>query len=423
MIKSILNTIRLVFNLRSIKLLKKIHTELSKDKNYRFFNLLKAMLLVSKHEKINKIDGNYLVSSFLPPIPSEAFMQLFNATPNINSKFYEHANAIRTAPISMFVAITEKCPYNCWHCSNHNRSSKDGYSTEDLKKLMSELQSMGVAIIGITGGEPLMRKDLEQIISSIDNRSMSILYTTGHGLTLEKARELKQSGLSIAAISLDSTDSGKFDELRGLDGAFNIAMEAIENSKKAGLYTMTQTVVTPKSLNDGTIQEIIKLGKKLKVDEIRFLESMPSGKLSNTSKENLLSQQDREKLIKIHKKENWKLFTPKVTVFAYIESNNLFGCGAGTQHSYIDVEGNLCPCDFVPLSFGNIKNNNVSQLWKDMNEAIKVPRDRCMILEINKKINEKNSATTPLNISDSKDICLNCRPMTSLPKFYKTLQG
>lgn len=422
MLKTFFTKLRMALDLRNLKMLYRFNKELSKDKNYSFLNLFRAMWLVAEDEKIVKFNNVYIISSFLPPIPTRAFLQVFNAVPNKNTKFFEHANAKRTAPLSIFIAITDKCNYNCWHCSKANRDGGKDLSLATIKKLIRDLQDMGVAIIGFTGGEPLLRKDINEIISFVDDRSVSYLFTTGQNLSLKKAKELKKAGLFGVGISLDSNDKKSYDKLRGYKGAFDSALSAIDYCKKAGLYTMIQTVVTKKMLQNNDVWKMINFGGQLGVNEIRFLETMPTGRLINIKKENILTQKEREALIKIHEKANRSEKFPKVAVFAHTESSSQFGCGAGTQHSYIDSAGNLCPCDFVPLSFGNIKEGSIKSLWKEMNNIIGVPRENCFILEIYKNIQKKYKNSLPLEPKESKEICKNCRRMKRLPGFYEVFK-
>ncbi|MGM5488104.1 MAG: radical SAM/SPASM domain-containing protein [Nanobdellota archaeon] len=420
MLKDLFVITRLLSDRRNHRLLKDIHKEFSADKDYRFINLLKALWHVSKDEKIVRHENAYITTSFLPPIPSKAFDQVCNAVPGTNTKFYEHTHAIRKAPISMFIAITGRCNYNCWHCSKANRQETHDLPLDTIKRLINDIQDMGTAIIGLTGGEPSLRKDLPEIISTIDERSISTVFTTGQGLTRKRATQLKQAGLYSVGISLDHYDKKTFDKLRSYDGAYDIALKAIEHCKQAGLYTMIQCVATKEMIATGEVWKMIKLAKRLDVHEIRFLESMPTGKLINLKQEDILTDEERKALIKIHKRANWSGRYPKVTAFAHTESHEQFGCGAGTQHSYIDAQGNLYPCDFVPMSFGNIQDQPVSTLWKDMNKTIGKPRDMCMIMETYDKM---QSNALPVDPKGTKELCKKCRKMKALPRFYTILGG
>jgi len=423
MLKDILTYAEILTDRRIGKMFWKIHKEFSRDSNYRLVDLIKALYLAVKDERIVKFENFYIHSSFLPPIPSEAAMQVFNAVPDDGSKFFNHTHAIRTAPISVYLAVTGRCGYNCSHCSAANRNFDKELEFTLIAETIKELQNMGVGIIGLTGGEPLLREDIVDIVHCVDDRSVSYLFTSGSGLTQKRADKLKSAGLLAIGISLDSTCEDEADLRRGCKGAFQNAMRAIEHARKAGLYVMLQTVVDKEMIHDDRIMDMVTFAENLGVQEIRFLENLPAGRFLHISADRILTQKEREKLRIFHRQMNrLGRRRTKVSFFAHAESATLYGCGAGTQHSYIDAAGNLCPCDFVPLAFGNIKDKPISEIWHAMNQIIGRPRDRCMILELHKQILDMRRPM-PMNVSASQAIICKMRKVRSYPGFYTILKG
>ena len=118
----------------------------------------------------------------------------------------------------------------------------------------------------MTGGEPLLRNDLEDIISCIDERSIVKLYTTGYGLNLKKASELKNAGLDSINIALDNIDKDVHDRIYGVKGAYETSLKAIENAKRARLLTCVSTVVTKERIESGEIITFLKYMKKIQVN-------------------------------------------------------------------------------------------------------------------------------------------------------------
>ena len=415
--------IQMLCDPRMRKMFWAVHRDFSKDKEYRLLDFVKALWLAVKDERVVKFNDLYVHSSFLPPLPSKAAMQVFEAVPDKNTKFFNHTNAIRTAPISIYLAVTGRCGYNCNHCSAANRSRDDELPLDLLKNTIAELQNMGVGIIGLTGGEPLLRKDIIDIIRCIDDRSVSYLFTSGCGLTPEMASELRSAGLFAIGISLDSTEEEVADQRRGCKGAFQAALSAVKAAKQAGLYIMLQTVVDKEMIRTEKPTELVNFAYNLGVHEIRFIENLPTGKFLHLPAERILSEIEREKLRAFHKQMNRSNRNlPKVTVFAHAESAKLYGCGAGTQHAYIDAAGNLSPCDFVPLSFGNIRDTSMQELWSKMQHCIGKPRDKCMILELQRHIGQSQTIL-PLDEFISQQLVCNMRRVKSYPGFYTTLKG
>ena len=423
MFRDILTYVKLLTDRRIQKMFWSINKEFSRDRNYHFGDLIRALYLAAKDERIVKFENLYVYSSFLPPIPSKAAMQVFNAVPPDGTRFFNHTHAIRTAPISVYLAVTGRCGYNCSHCSAANRNYSEELDFDLIAETINELQNMGVGIIGFTGGEPLLRKDIVDIVRCLDDRSVSYLFTSGSGLTQQRADELKNAGLFAIGISLDNNNEEEADSRRGCKGAFQTALLAIEYAKRAGLYVMLQTVADKEMIHDDRITDMVTFAEYLGVHEIRFLENLPAGRFSHVSADRILTQKDREKLRIFHRQMNrFGRKRTKVTVFAHAESATLYGCGAGTQHSYIDASGNLCPCDFVPLTFGNIKEKPIRKIWSAMNQLIGRPRDRCMILELYKEINNLQR-TLPMTVAESKSLVCAIREVRSYPGFYAALKG
>jgi MoaA/NifB/PqqE/SkfB family radical SAM enzyme len=408
---------------RCHRLLWAVHREFRKDPRYRFRHLLRAMLHVGLHERIVPVRGGYLVSSFLPPMPSRAFDQLLRATPGTGTRFAEHAQARRSAPISLFMAVTGRCAYHCWHCSAADQAGAPDPTLSQLRSAIAQLQRMGTSILGLTGGEPLLREDLEDLVAAIGDQSASILYTSGMGLTRDRAQALARAGLFAVGISLDRIDAASFDALRSHPGAWDAAVAAVDHFRSAGgTHVMVQCVADPAFLARGEHEALARLAKQIGAHEIRILEGMPAGRLADCGPDPFLGPQDREVLLKFQRRANWSGSYPKVTVFAHAESADMFGCGAASQHAYLDARGNLTPCDFVSLGFGNAFQEPIADLWQRMNRAVGGPRSRCLAFEMQQHL-QASPGPRPLPLLASQELCGQCQKETRLPKFYRLLAG
>jgi MoaA/NifB/PqqE/SkfB family radical SAM enzyme len=395
---------------------------LKDDKNFTFRKYIKLLLSIIKGEKIVKYEGKYILSTFLPPFPSKAFYTNIKAVPSRENIFTQQIYAKRSAPISMYLCVTTKCPNNCLYCSSKNRSVGSELTTDEWINVIKDLQNMKTPIIGITGGEPLVRKDIFDIIKSIDKRSSSILFTSGINLTYEKAKLLKESGLFGIGISLDSYDKEIHNKNRNSDKAFDFAIKAIRTARKAGLYTMVQTVIIKDEVDEEKLFKLFKLAKDNGAHEVKILEPILSGMLLTTNDLSsiLYNKKTREKLIKIQHKANKRGDMPKITSFPYTESKEKFGCGAGTQHSYISSNGDLYPCDFVPMNFGNVRDTSIKTLWKDMNRIIGDPKIGCFAQRVNRQVYNKSEGKLPLDFKQSVHICSSNRSK-DFPDYYKNV--
>jgi MoaA/NifB/PqqE/SkfB family radical SAM enzyme len=406
-----------------LKSLIDIYNILKEDKAFNLLKYIKMMRGILKGEKIVKHEDKYILSTFFPPFPSPSFIQNTLAVDGSSDIFTKQINAKRTAPISMYLCITNKCPNNCVYCSAKNRPAEKELSKEEWVKVIGELQDMKTPIIGITGGEPMVRDDIFEIISSIDSRSTAILFTSGFNLSYEKAKKLKDSGLFGIGISLDSHDKETHNKNRKNENAFDNALKALRNASMAGLYTMAQTVILKGNLDEEKLFKLFKVAKDNGAKEVKILEPILSGKLLTEKQLNnvLYTERDREKLIEIQHKANKRSDFPKISTFAYTESEAKFGCGAGNQHSYISASGELYPCDFVPMSFGNVKEEAVKRLWAEMSSSIGRPKIGCFAQNVNKEVFKQSEGALPLQKAKAISIC-DKNKSDKYPKYYRDLQ-
>lgn len=363
------------------------------------------------NEKLTKVNGQYVINTFMPPFPSLAFERLIK-----NSIDVFHHNV---SPYSAYISLTNKCGFNCWHCSRVYRNGEE-ISVQRWIEIINELLEMGVCIIGFTGGEPLYRSDLEVILKSIDNRATSILFTTGEGLDNSRAKKLKEAGLCYIAISLDHYDAQEHNKLRGSERAFSVALDAIKTSIGNNFYTAVQLTARKEAADPDFLYKYLSFANKLGVQEIRVIEPMPTGKLITEGREVFFHEKERNTIKEFHKKVNKDAGMPKIAAFAFLEDAKLYGCGAGVQHIYIDAFGNLCPCDFTPLSFGNIRNESLKVVFTKLHQHFNTPRDKCFILENIDKLRPYFDKELPIGQEESGRICAEC-PKGNLPTYYKKL--
>lgn len=414
---------KMVFDKSVISALFKMYNIFKEDKNFNISKYIKLMSSMLKGEKIVSFEDKYIISAFLPPFPSRAFYTNIMAVEKPENIFTQQMYAKRSAPISMYLCLTNKCPNNCVYCSAKNRADERELTTEEWINIIKDIQDMGTPIIGLTGGEPMVREDIFDIVGAIDDRSVSTLFTSGFNLTLEKAKELKRRGLFSIGISLDSYDRQKHNKNRNSEKAFDFAIKALHNSREAGIYTMAQTVILKEELDEEKLFELFRLAKENGAHEVKILEPVLSGKLLSEMdlSKVLYNAEDRKKLIEIQHEANRDKDLPKITTFAYTESEEKYGCGAGTQHSYISASGHLYPCDFVPMDFGCLCEKGIKELWKEMNSVIGIPKIGCFAQRVNKEVYEKAEGKLPLCKEEAINICTH-NTSDKFSEYYRTMQ-
>ena len=203
------------------------------------------------------------------------------------------------------ISVTDRCNYRCSYCMpsevfNNNYSyiaQNKILSYEEIIHLCSILKKIGLTKIRITGGEPLLRKNIDKLVyklkteSGIDNVSMT---TNGSLLTDSKLKKLKSSGLDSITLSLDTLDSKKITKINGTKKHFDLDM-ALTGIEKHFTTVKTNTVVI-KNINDDEVLDIVNKVSTLK-SEIRFIEYMDVGESNNWNFSKIIPSQQLYELI------------------------------------------------------------------------------------------------------------------------------
>ena len=354
-------------------------------------------------EKVICFQGRYIINTHFPPYPSPAF-------DNLVSHFNWIGSSNTQQLYSVTLAVTNRCHYRCRHCYNSGRDQTD-MPLEILKKLVLDLQNLGAVQVSISGGEPMLRADLENITAAFDGRTCLTLNTSGDGFSAQRARSLQANGLFGAGISLDSADPVRHDRFRGKKGAYNTAIQALGYAAEAGLYPYVIAVATREFLEPVHFSKYIQRVKSAGALEIHLLEPASTGKLAGNS-DVVLKPMERQRLFDYQKEMADDDSLPILSTFAYLESPEAFGCGAGVTHLYIDGSGEVCPCNLVPLSFGNVIQEPLDLILDRMRGYFREPRTACLGSRL---ANYITGNTFPAKLQESIAIC-----ESHLPKHHET---
>ena len=288
--------------------------------------------------------------------------------------------------------------------------------SQAFRQIAEELQDLSVVHVTLTGGEPLLREDLEQIARFFDKRTYLALNTTGDGLTLERCRALRDSGIFSMGVSLDSTDPDEHDRMRGIKGAFRTAVQALNFASTTGLYPYIISVATHAFLQRKQFEAFLRAAADYKALEVHLLEPSATGKLAGR-KDIVLKRADRNLIIEYQQEIAQRDDLPALSSFMYLESPQVFGCGAGLTHLYIDGSGEVCPCNLVPLSFGNILREPLQDILDRMGCYFRKPRPSCIGTILAKHIHGEQF---PLGLETSIEICESHLPVShALPRFFQ----
>ena len=302
----------------------------------------------------DKYPNSMIFSAWMPPVPSPAFQRM------VQGRMKSALGNYR--PEQVTISITEECPNKCLHCALPNKNNHSKLTIDEVKDAIDQSIRAGATNIIFDGGEPLGYDGLEELISYVDpKKAIACMFTSGVGLTAEKARALKEAGLYSLSVSIDSPFEEKHDEMRGVSGVFQKAAAGIQNALNAGLLVNMYVVLAPHNVND--LDVVYQTAKELGVHELSFYEIVPTGRWIDRGTD-ILTAAQHEMFEKFVEKCDADLSGPKL--FSGPLVIRRFGCMAGRQWMHITPEGDILPCACVPIPYGNVKTGHdaVQKAWK-----------------------------------------------------------
>jgi GTP 3',8-cyclase len=203
------------------------------------------------------------------------------------------------------ISITDRCNFRCVYCMPREVFGKDYpflphaalLSFEEIERLARLFVAHGVEKIRLTGGEPLLRKDIERLIERLaalttpDNRPLDLTLTTNGSLLARKARSLKDAGLTRVTVSLDALDDALFQRMNDAGCTAEAVLDGIAAAQAAGLAPLKVNMVVKRGTND---TEIIPMAQHFKGSGVvlRFIEYMDVGTSNGWNMQEVLPSAD-----------------------------------------------------------------------------------------------------------------------------------
>jgi MoaA/NifB/PqqE/SkfB family radical SAM enzyme len=318
-----------------------------------------------RYENLGRWKGKRVANPFAPPVGSR---------PQIRALMGQVKSHIfwRAFPVAMTFAVTYRCQCRCVHCSagNHKRNDVKELSTQEAKNLIDESQDLGVTIMAFTGGEPLLREDIFELIAHVDQRkALPIMFTNGLLLTDDTVEKLTDAGLYTLFVSLDSPEPDEHDRLRGMPGIFKKAVEGLEKMKSKGVFVAISSYATRSGTERGMYKKIYTLAQELGVHNLILFDGVPTGNLLKNTHE-ILTPEQRQEIMDYSSHIFKNAIIPPLSSQSWQNSveGNLagIGCLAANIQYYVSAYGDVTPCDFTPLSFGNIRTETLKKIVKRM---------------------------------------------------------
>ena len=179
------------------------------------------------------------------------------------------------------VSITDRCNYRCVYCRTGNEGAKYAeLPISDYLRIIRIFVSLGIEKVRLTGGEPLLRKGLTDLLRELaalrtpTGEKLDLALTTNGHLLADKAAELKQAGLSRITVSMDAVDAETFERITRVPGSFSHVLRGIRAAQAAGLAPVKVNCVLLRGFNDDQIPLFARFAREEGVI-VRFIEFMP----------------------------------------------------------------------------------------------------------------------------------------------------
>lgn len=202
------------------------------------------------------------------------------------------------------ISVTDRCNFRCAYCMPFDEyiwlEKEEILSFEEIVRLAKLFVQLGVDKIRLTGGEPLVRRDLERLVGKLSSLSglKDLCLTTNGSLLAEKVPALKSAGLRRINVSMDTLNPEKFKRITKR-GDLAKVLEGLFAAKRWGLHPVKINTVVERGVNDGEIIDLVEFSRKHGF-AIRFIEYMDVGNANNWTSEKMVSKKEILKIMKAH---------------------------------------------------------------------------------------------------------------------------
>ncbi|MEG6615468.1 putative heme d1 biosynthesis radical SAM protein NirJ2 [Peptococcaceae bacterium 1198_IL3148] len=269
---------------------------------------------------------------------------------------------------------TNACNMYCEHCyRDAGAKVEDELNTEEGKALIDEIAKAGFKIMIFSGGEPLMRSDIYELVAHAKSKGLRPVFgSNGTLITPAVAKKLKDAGALAMGISLDSVDAAKHDRFRATPGAWEGAVQGMRNCRAVGLPFQIHTTVVDWNYDEVEALTDFAVKEGARGHHIFFL--VPTGRAVNIEQESLRAEQYEKLLHRIMKKQQQVDIELKPTcapqfmrIAKQMGINMRFtkGCLAGTAYCIIGPKGDVQPCAYMNIPVGNVREIPFSEIWRD----------------------------------------------------------
>ncbi len=286
--------------------------------------------------------------------------------------------------------VTRRCNLHCVHCRSSSELEIQGHPDfpfPEACRILDDISSYARPVVVLSGGEPLLRKDVFDIAAHGTNKGLRMCLATNGTLVNDAiCARIKDSGIRMVSLSLDGSTAEIHDNFRSQPGAFAGTIRAAGLFKKHGIPFLINSSFTRRNQED--IPNIYRLAKQLGATAWYMFMIVPTGRGREIMAE-LISREEYEEILEWHyrmeKEEDELLVRPTCAPHYYrivlqkakqdkekfkrrslkFSTGGAKGCLAGQLICLLDVDGNVLPCSYFPKTAGNIGAQSFKEIWEE----------------------------------------------------------
>jgi len=310
---------------------------------------------------------------------------------------------ITMPPYLISYAVTRKCNLKCKHCYSDaaEEQTPDELSTKEAKRILDEITNWRIKLLIFDGGEPLCRDDFFDIAKYAAQKDLRVVIgSNGTLINTDAAQQLKMSGVMAVQISIDGAEAKTHDHFRGEAGAFDKALEGAKSCRKVGLPFQFGMTIRRSTLDE--IPNMLKLALDYGAAAAEFFDLVQVPRVKKVIPEEILTPKERKKImvwlaeaqvecpiiIRVPGCPMYTLILQEKNIQPKYFPANLLkripyygrGCAAGMSNGYLTIlpNGDVIPCMLLQTKLGNVRDENITQIWNDSQILTKL-RDRNLL--------------------------------------------
>jgi radical SAM protein with 4Fe4S-binding SPASM domain len=298
-----------------------------------------------------------------------------------------HATTYYSAPLSVIWDITYRCNLQCEHCLIEPSPGEDEMTLEEIESVLENLKRMKIFSITFSGGEPLVRNDIFDILSMASGMNFGTRLNTNGFLVNDRIlTKLGEIGVHCIQVSLDGTKD-THDSIRGRTGSYTRAVETLRKASSAGFYTIMSTTITRRNLAE--IEQLMMLADSLHVSTFKLNGFMPAGRGREHKEDLIVPKAEITALVPalLEKKQEldqaldvqldalypWLVEPPMTSshVVRGVKRSPQLRCSAGQSSLVITPGGTVLACPYLTsFPLGNIRESPLEKIWHGKEEIL-----------------------------------------------------